>query len=60
MTGAAGSGVADPDLTKPGIEGPDMASKDIASPGFGELMAGSLGVRLATTAAEIDAVQALR
>ncbi len=32
----------------------------IASPGFGELKAGSLGVRLATTAAEIDAVQALR
>ncbi len=29
-------------------------------PGFGELRAGPLGVRIATTAAEIDAVQALR
>jgi len=29
-------------------------------PGFGELRAGNLGVRIATTAAEIDAVQALR
>jgi putative hemolysin len=29
-------------------------------PGFGELRAGHLGVRLATTEAEIDAVQALR
>jgi L-ornithine Nalpha-acyltransferase len=37
-----------------------IASPGIASPGFGELLAGSLGVRLATTAAEIDAVQALR
>jgi putative hemolysin len=30
------------------------------SAGFGELRAGNLGARLATTAAEIDAVQALR
>ena len=29
-------------------------------PGFGELRAGNLGVRIATTPAEIDAVQALR
>jgi L-ornithine Nalpha-acyltransferase len=29
-------------------------------PGFGELRAGNLGVRIATTVAEIDAVQALR
>jgi putative hemolysin len=29
-------------------------------PGFGELRAGNLGVRIATTRAEIDAVQALR
>ncbi len=31
-----------------------------AGPGFGELRAGNLGVRIATTEAEIDAVQALR
>jgi len=31
-----------------------------ASPGFAEVRAGSLGVRLATSAAEIDASQALR
>jgi putative hemolysin len=31
-----------------------------ADPGFGELRAGNLGVRLAVDAAEIDAVQALR
>ena len=37
-----------------------IADASIASPGFAELMAGSLGVRLATSAAEIDAVQALR
>ncbi len=30
------------------------------SPGFGELRAGHLGVRIATTEAEVDAVQALR
>jgi putative hemolysin len=47
MTHAAG---------KPG----GIASGGIASAGFGELLAGTLGVRLATTAAEIDAVQALR
>ncbi len=32
----------------------------ISTPGFRELRAGSLGVRIATTAAEIDAVQAMR
>jgi len=31
-----------------------------AAPGFAELRAGNLGVRLAVTAAELDAVQALR
>jgi putative hemolysin len=31
-----------------------------AAPGFAELRAGHLGVRLATNAAELDAVQALR
>ena len=43
------------DLASPGIK-----ISDIASPGFGELTAGTFGVRLATTPAEIDAVQALR
>ena len=38
-------------------DGPAFAG---ASPGFGEIRAGSLGVRLAQTAAEIDASQALR
>jgi putative hemolysin len=32
----------------------------VEGPGFGELRAGHLGVRIATTEAEIDAVQALR
>jgi putative hemolysin len=36
-----------------------VADPDISA-GFGELRAGNLGARLATTAAEIDAVQALR
>lgn len=39
---------------------PPFAITPIAGNGFGELRAGSLGVRLATSAAEIDAVQALR
>jgi L-ornithine Nalpha-acyltransferase len=38
--------------------GPDAAPE--IEPGFGELRAGHLGVRIATTAAEIDALQALR
>ncbi len=36
------------------------AAGTIARPGFAELRAGNLGVRLAASAAEIDAVQALR
>ncbi|MCW3474639.1 GNAT family N-acetyltransferase [Limobrevibacterium gyesilva] len=39
------------------LPAPDAA---VTGPGFGELRGGSLGVRIATTAAEIDAVQALR
>jgi len=35
-------------------------SPPVIDPGFGELRAGNLGVRIATSAAEIDAVQALR
>ncbi len=38
--------------------GPPLGPQD--GPGFGELRAGHLGVRIATTEAEIDAVQALR
>lgn len=36
------------------------AAADPQLPGFGELRVGNLGVRIATTAAEIDAAQALR
>jgi putative hemolysin len=39
-------------------QGPPLGPDD--GPGFGELRAGHLGVRIATTEAEIDAVQALR
>jgi putative hemolysin len=39
-------------------QGPPLRPED--GPGFGELRAGHLGVRIATTEAEIDAVQALR
>lgn len=39
---------------------PSLAINTQSGPGFGELRAGNLGVRLATTSAEIDAVQALR
>jgi putative hemolysin len=37
-----------------------LARGPLDGPGFGELRAGHLGVRIATTEAEIDAVQALR
>ena len=37
-----------------------LPPRDEDARGFGELRAGNLGVRVATTAAEIDAVQALR
>ena len=39
--------------------GPDI-SPAVVEPGFGELRAGNLGVRIATSAAEIDAIKALR
>jgi putative hemolysin len=39
-------------------QGPPLGPDE--GPGFGELRAGHLGVRIATTEAEIDAVQALR
>ncbi len=39
---------------------PKPAEDEVNDPGFGELRAGHLGVRIATTEAEIDAVQALR
>jgi putative hemolysin len=39
-------------------QGPPLGPE--VGPGFGELRAGHLGVRIATTEAEIDAVQALR
>jgi len=39
-------------------QGPPLGPQD--GPGFGELRAGHLGVRIAETEAEIDAVQALR
>ncbi len=39
---------------------PPPGAGDFAEAGFGELRGGSLGVRLATNPAEIDAVQALR
>ncbi len=39
-------------------QGPPLGPQD--GPGFGELRAGHLGVRIAVTEAEIDAVQALR
>ncbi|MBV9203080.1 MAG: GNAT family N-acetyltransferase [Alphaproteobacteria bacterium] len=37
-----------------------IGAPPIEGPGFGELRAGNLGVRIATTAGEIDAVQSLR
>lgn len=37
-----------------------LGLKPVDGPGFGEIRAGHLGVRIATTAAEVDAVQALR
>ena len=37
-----------------------IRAKPQEGPGFGELRAGNLGVRIAYTPAEIDAVQALR
>ena len=37
-----------------------LPERGIADRGFGELRTGSLGVRIATEPAEIDAVQALR
>jgi putative hemolysin len=40
--------------------GPPAAPAGDSDSGFGELRGGSLGVRIATTEAEIDAVQALR
>jgi putative hemolysin len=40
--------------------GPAAAPEGDSDCGFGELRGGNLGVRIATTAAEIDAVQALR
>jgi len=45
-------------VTTPLAPGPDSAADPEA--GFGELRSGTLGVRIATTAAEIDAAQALR
>ncbi len=47
MTGGASGAVGEPGFQAP-------------AQGFGELRAGNLGVRLATTPAEVDAVQALR
>jgi len=37
-----------------------MTGETMTQPGFGELRAGNLGVRIATTEDEVDAVQALR
>lgn len=37
-----------------------LAAPEMLEPGFGELRAGNLGVRIATTRAEVDAAQALR
>jgi L-ornithine Nalpha-acyltransferase len=55
MTAVLGSSPPDPAYVDPGFLLP--AGGD---PGFGELRAGNLGVRIATTDAEIRAVQALR
>ncbi len=55
MTAVFGPRPSDPTSPSPGILAP---LSDEA--GFGELRAGHLGVRIATTAAEIHAVQALR
>jgi putative hemolysin len=40
--------------------GPGLAGEAFRSPGFGELRAGNLGVRIAATEAELDAALALR
>ena len=42
------------------IDASRLAAVQRDGPGFGELRAGHLGVRIATTAAEIDAAQSLR
>ena len=47
-------------LANPPFAGPPFAAPPFASSPFAELRAGPLGVRIATTADELDAVQALR
>jgi putative hemolysin len=47
-------------MTQPESEMPDHLTADTLSQGFAELRGGHLGVRLACSAAEIDAAQALR
>jgi L-ornithine Nalpha-acyltransferase len=47
-------------LLPPAVEDAGPRASDIHGPGFGELRGGHLGVRIATTPAEVDAVQALR
>jgi putative hemolysin len=60
------SGLPDPVLPEPLPAEPPLPEALLAelpepgAPGFGELRAGNLGVRIATTEAEIAAVQALR
>mgnify|MGYP001054468056 CR=1 FL=1 len=61
MTQPLGPGAAAAAMAPRGSGGSAATgSAEYASPGFGELRAGNLGVRIAETAAEIDAAQALR
>jgi putative hemolysin len=49
-----------PELILPGMIKPQPVTARARGDGFGELRAGHLSVRIATTPAEVDAVQALR